>query len=301
MMKNVASRRRAWVAGAATLGLSILLQPTLAAAESAPAVSEINGKISLQAGHAEVAGNKGDGFVHFGEVAFTFPLGRMFGAQVEGALGTTNGLFFGSTAGQFFWRDPSRALLGVTAQYATLSGAHLGRFGVTGEYYWRELTFTAHVGGQIGSDNKAATIRVGDGAFGRADVRWYPFENLMLLVGGGFEPLFKSNTYQGKFHFGAEYQFADSVPGLTLVLNGDIGTRNHHAVTAGVRYYFGFGPKQNKTLINRHRYDDPPTMTNASFQSFQKGTPPAPPTSQPCTPIPQGLVAVVDPCQQQPE
>src|SRR5580658_8279956 len=75
----------------------------------APAVDAFNGKV-------ESYGGSIDGKSMYGATgSFTVPLSGQFGAQIDGNVGSLDGDTIGSVAGHWFWRDPSRALLGVYA------------------------------------------------------------------------------------------------------------------------------------------------------------------------------------------
>ena len=199
-------------------------------------------------------------------------MGKSFGVQVEGALGSLDGRFLRGAGVHAFWRDPDIALLGATFQYQGLAGATVLRVGGEAEWYVGRFTIAGQAGYQGGNPNDSKTIRPGQGAYGLLDLRYYPLDNLMLHVGGGFAPL-RKGRYEGIIRFGAEYQPDFSpIRGLTLFVEGDVGTFKHHIVTAGVRFYFGFGSGFSaKPLMRRHREDDPPFMTQTATQGFQQG------------------------------
>lgn len=272
---------------AVLLATMIAVHDPAAAQDARPAVSEPNFKASLNLGHAQVTGDQASGFTWYAEGAFTLPIGRPFGVQLEGMVGSLDGRFFRGAAAHAFWRDPDLALLGGTFQYQGMAGGHVLRFGGEGEYYWGRFTFAAHAGYQTGNPNDSKTIRPGQGAYGLFDLRYYLWDDLMLRAGGGFAPL-RKGKYEGIIRFGAEYQpgFA-AIPGLTLFVEGDVGTYKHHIVTAGVRLYFGLDSGFSaKPLIRRHREDDPMFLTQTATQGLQKGAsgfalPPPPPPPPP--------------------
>jgi hypothetical protein len=190
-------------------------------------------------------------------------------------MGSLGGRFFRGAAAHAFWRNPDFALLGGTFQYQALAGSDVLRFGGEGELYLGRFSLATNVGYQTGNPNSSKTIRPGKGAYGVLDLRYYPFDDLMLHAGGGFAPL-RKREYEGIVRFGAEYQpgFA-ALPGLTLFV--DVGTYKHHIVTAGVRLYFGMNSGfSRKPLIRRHREDDPAFLTQQATQGFQQGATGAP-------------------------
>ncbi len=242
------------------------------AQESKPAVSEPNFKGGINLGHAQVTGDRSEGFTWYAQGAFTLPIGKSFGAQFEGTLGSLDGRFFRGAAAHAFWRDPDFALAGATFQYQGLAGASVLRFGGEGEWYLGRFSLAGQAGYQDGNPNNSKSIRPGQGAFGLLDLRYYPLDDLMLHVGGGFAPLRKSR-YEGIVRFGAEYQPDFSpIRGLTFFVDGDVGTYKNHIVTAGIRFYFGLDSGVTmKPLIRRHREDDPPFLTQNATQGFQQG------------------------------
>lgn len=270
-------------AAAAWLLMAGVYQAPAVAQESKPAVSEPNFKGGINLGHGQVTGDESNGFTWYGQGAFTVPLGRPFGLQVEGMAGSLDGRFFRGAAAHAFWRDPDFALLGGTFQYQALAGSDVLRFGGEAEVYMGRYSLAGTAGYQTGNPNDSKTIRPGQGAYGLLDLRYYPLADLMLHAGGGFAPL-RKGKYEGIVRFGAEYQPDFSpVPGLTLFVEGDVGTFKHHIVTAGVRFYFGaHSGLAAKPLIRRHREDDPPFLTQTATQGFQKGaTGQAPPAAPP--------------------
>ena len=253
-----------------------------AAQESKPAVSEPNLKGGFNIGHGQVTGDESNGFTWYGQGAFTMPLGRPFGLQLEGMAGSLDGRLFRGAAAHAFWRNPDLALLGGTFQYQGLAGSNVFRFGGEAEIYIGQLSLAATAGYQSGNPNASKSIRPGHGAYGLLDLRYYPFDSLMLHVGGGFAPL-RKEKYEGVVRFGAEFQPEFSpIPGLTLFVEGDVGTFKHHIVTAGVRLYFGLNSGFSaKPLIRRHREDDPAFLTQTATQGFQKGATGVAPSSPP--------------------
>ena len=77
---------------------------------------------------------------------------------------------------------------------------------------------------------------------------FYPVENFRLALGASSVAGFESG------HATAEY-LLDAMP-VSLKLKGEVGENKFTAVTAGVSFYFG-GDSPTKTLMRRHREDDP--------------------------------------------
>ena len=67
-------------------------------------------------------------------------------------------------------------------------------------------------------------------------------------------------------HITAEWQVPSrSLPGLALFLDAAKGNKDFDMAIVGVRYYFG----GNKSLIQRHRQDDPDNLLGDSLTSGQ--------------------------------
>ena len=232
--------------GAGVVGLGALMTAVFAGSARAegPAVSAVNGKLSLEGGAVNTQGSG----VAEGSVAF--PLGHSFGAQIDGAAGNQAGQPLWGVSGQAFWRDPEAGLAGAfvshTSRNLPIVGGNVqtNNYGGEGEIYAKRVTFSGLAADQRGPVQHAL--------FGTAQVAWYPVDNLKLSGGGSFV-----ENVNPTLLLGTEYQPAiAALPGLTAF--GDAGVTNARGqkggyAMAGFRYYFG----PTKTLIKRHREDDP--------------------------------------------
>jgi hypothetical protein len=77
-----------------------------------PAVSDVNFKIDLNAGVLDNAG------LLAGDASVGIPLSHSTGVQFDTRASLTADSAFGGGAVQWFWRDPSRGLIGVYGSYA---------------------------------------------------------------------------------------------------------------------------------------------------------------------------------------
>lgn len=209
-----------------------------------PAVSGVNGKISVEGGLFDHEG--------FGAVSasIALPVGESFGIQIDGSVGTLDEEFFGSAGGHLFWRDPSYGLLGIYGSFTALDGVdgEISRIGVEGEHYWNQLTLRGVIGAEF-LDIDAPINYDETNLFAFSDIAFYPMDDLELSVG---------HRYTGEKHalaLGAEYQLNQQVfsSGVALYAEGRIGEDEYQGAWAGVRMYLG----DEKTLIRRHREDDP--------------------------------------------
>lgn len=210
-----------------------------------PAVSGINGKISVQGGGFDEEG--------FGLLtgSLSVPLGDPFGVQVDAMVGTRDGDFVGGGGGHLFWRNPAYGLLGVYGGYThreDIDGS-VARIGVEGEYYWGNWTAKALVGMEFVDSDNPLFIAEDESFFALADISYYANENLQLSVGHRYI------SERNALALGIEYQLDQPVfsSGVSLFAEARIGEDDYQAAWGGVRFYFG----EDKSLMRRHREDDP--------------------------------------------
>lgn len=212
------------------------VEPTLL-----PAVSGINGKFALNGGSFDEEG--------FGVVsgALSLPVGHAYGLQLDGMAGVRDGEFVGTGGAHLFWRDPSTALLGLYGAYThreDLDG-YVARIGVEGEYYMDNWTVSALVGAEFLESGDEDQTEV----FAFSDISYYATDNLKLTVG---------HRYTAERHggaLGAEFQLDQTLfsSGVSLFAEGRLGEDDYQAAWGGIRFYLG----EEKSLIRRHREDDP--------------------------------------------
>lgn len=260
---------------------------------SYPAVSGLNFKIGI-------AGGLSDGGIYFNELgterdnsqhivgtaSATTPILHQFGFQLDGLLGYINrdddipivgggsdsavdGEMVFGVGGHLFWRDPMKALVGVTASYVEFEGddgafdffpleyapgLSITRVGAEAELYLEQFTLAAGAGYQfidftgdfVPHPNSGFED---DGLYGQLDLSWYATDNLVLSVGAATDP---NTDILGTA--GVEWAPAiESFDGLALFADGAVGEDDYASASLGVRFYFGEG----KTLKERHRFDDP--------------------------------------------
>ena len=220
-----------------------------AAPGTLPAVSAPNGKLSAFGG-----GQDGGLFGVAGSLSV--PLGFPYGLQIDGMVGSGKGAAFYGVGGHLFWRDPAKGLLGIYGSYvswsaddtvavaspingvADLTGADVGKFGVEGEAYLGRFSLEGLAAYQFGTNT---------GFAGKATLAYYPVDTLRL--DGGVRYLDGVGAIGTA---GAEWQ-PHIGSGFTLFASGSFGDDYKQAL-GGVRFYFG---DPNKSLIQRHRQDDP--------------------------------------------
>jgi hypothetical protein len=221
--------------------------PVAPSAAQLPAVSGLNGKLSLRGGLFDT--DDADGEIYGVTGSVSLPVGHAFGVQADGMLGAVDGELFGGVGGHAFWRDPSRALVGVYGGWSTIdgsgadsyrfgvqSGIYLGRFSIEGMLGWEGMEFDDF-------DDE-------DNIFGLADIAFYPTDDLRVSAG------YRRWDDKDIAALGAEYQLPANWGGTSAALfaEGRMGTDDYKAAWGGVRFYFG---GEAKSLIRRHREDDP--------------------------------------------
>lgn len=238
------------------------------ATASEPAVSEMNAKLAVIGGVADMDGVSSDA-IGLVTGSVTVPLGHAYGVQIDGLAGDQGGDFVGGVGGHLFWRDPAVGLFGLTGAYAasdtgsfssstvvtvvgltttttvttsTRSDREIVRLGGEGEYYLDRVTLGGNAGYQFGEG-------IEDGFYGIASLRGYLTDDLALAVSAHYAE--GSGT---AVSVGAEFQPGlDSLPGLAVFADATAGKNDFMQALFGVRFYFG----TPKSLIDRHRRDDP--------------------------------------------
>src|SRR5919108_4059788 len=229
-----------------------------------PAVDGINGKIAGFGGGA----NHTNG-LYGATGSLSLPLAQQWGLQIDGAVGSLDNSGFSRGAGHVFWRDPSVGLVGAYGSYAHWNGTdvstgvstippigvNIGRYAAEGEYYWSRWNFHALAGYETvhlsvpNVAGLAGLLSIPDRFFDWVSASYYVTDNFKLSLG---------HLYTFGRHgltLGSEYGVAlgggrmASLFAAALLTEG--GT---NAVLGGLRLYFG---QRDKTLIDRHRQDDP--------------------------------------------
>lgn len=220
-----------------------------------PAVSAINGKLEAGGGYADLDGVDGDG-VWYGAGSISVPLGFSFGAQADFSVGNAFDETAVGGALHLFTRDPNSHLFGLIGGYSDVGNGNLAFVGGEAEFYLDNISIET-AAGYLNADPDGGPSK--DRFFAFGDLAFYATDNFRLSVGGSSVANFESANVQ------AEY-LLDSMP-VSFKLRGTIGEDGYAAATAGVSFYFG-GDDSTKSLIRRHREDDP---RNRSLDIFGSG------------------------------
>ena len=164
------------------LAAVLLLSIAAPGGEAGPAVSDANGKLSVEGGQYD-----GDqSALALG--SYTLPLGHAFGLQADGALGRIDEGTMGGGGLHLFTRDPSRYLLGLYGSYhtweaidiwraATEVQLYLGRFSINGLGGYEGVAVPSTIGGLTVLDPHD------DHVFGQVDLAYYPVDDLKVYGG----------------------------------------------------------------------------------------------------------------------
>ena len=236
---------------------------------SQPAVSGLNGKISIGYLAVNFEGLNTTGLNNpfpdvteegiFSEASVSVPIGERFGFQLDGAYGSIGGttnIDYHGVGGHLFWRNPERALLGLYAHY-TEYGNDISTYqvAVEGELYFERtsLEFLA------GLDVVNTVFRDDEYFAGEAIFAYYPTDNLRLSAG------VRHALNTSSLVLGAEAMVSQGRYAPSFFVDASIDEDKTTSVSAGIRLYFG---GSQKSLIRRHREDDPKVRLQATSDAF---------------------------------
>lgn len=246
-----------------------------------PAVDGVNWKTS------GIAGSMAHEAIYAGLAALSVPLGGQYGLQIDGVAGSYASRGVAAGGAHLFWRDPSRGLVGVYG-----SGTYWDRFGglavgnVAGEFevYWGRWTLQGIGGVEFGNSqtetigNLIETYDIRTRFFDKVNLAYYINDDWKAFVG---------HRYLGgknALALGTEVAFRVNGPVMgSMFVEGRIGEANFEGVWGGLRFYVG---QKDKTLIQRHRQDDPIEWTPETLFSItnSQSSSPVPPRNNPPPP-----------------
>jgi hypothetical protein len=212
-----------------------------------PAVSGINGKIEAAGGWADID-DLGDDELFRGGAAISFPVGDMFGIQADLTALDSYGETAVGGALHGFTRNPDSYLLGVYGGYVDTGSGDAWYVGPEAELYIENFTIEA-IGGYMDVSGSGSSS---DDFYALGTLALYATDNLRLSIGASTIAGF------GSGNAGLEWFMGDTGIPASLTLDGQFGEDGFAAVTAGFNIYFG---GEDKSLIRRHREDDPRLYT----------------------------------------
>jgi hypothetical protein len=246
-----------------TYAMFLTLVPGQAADVSTPvdlcAVSGVNAKASGSGGFFDSDANDGERVQ--GEASLSLPLGCLLGLQLDAGFGDLGGDDAGGVAAHLFMRDPNQYLLGAYGSYSVIDGVDVWRVGAEAQLYLDNISFEA----LAGFENADVTS---DDFFTASNVAFYPTDDLRLSL--GYQHFQEVDAATAGF----EWQVDGLGLPVSLFANGAVGDNHFATAYAGVTLYFG---GEEKSLIRRHREDDPDNAVMELLVKKDKAAPLPPP------------------------
>jgi hypothetical protein len=213
------------------------------------AVSGPNGDVGFSAGNMD--GSNGRNFMG----SFSVPVGSNFGLQVDALFTDVSARDFYGMGAHLFWRDSEKGLIGLTGgevrENDTLDS---WEGGVESEYYLGRVTLGAQ-GGIANIDYNCGSLPFIEtdetDYYASTKVGFYPIDDLCLSL--SYTRVFDNGLVQ------AQVEYQTPLDGVSLFTDLAQGDNNYDHALVGLRYYFG----KEKSLILRHRQDDPPNVLNS--------------------------------------
>ncbi len=250
--------------GADAADLAVYQKAPVAYPVFAPAVDAVNEKVDF------FGGSVGGKSVYGANGSITAPLGGQFGAQVDGSVGSMDQDTFAAVAGHLFWRDPSRALLGVYASetyWDRYGGISVGHVGGEGELYWGRVTLQGVAGVEFGNSASTTNTSIATGPvltttstfldaydiktrfFDEINLKYYFADDISGYVG---------HRYLGGLNalaLGAEFArpLGRGILASAFV-EGRVGENDARGIWGGLKVYLG---PSDMPLIARNRNEDP--------------------------------------------
>jgi hypothetical protein len=221
-----------------------------------------------------------------GKASWSVPLASRFGFQADSAFGKYDNRPYQAGAGHLFWRDPAVGLAGVYGSYTNWDSgfgrSQIGQVAAEAAVYLGRWSVEGIAGAEFGNSVTGVvgplvnTIDIDTRFFDKINVSYYLTENVQVFSG---------HRYLGGKHaaaFGAEV--AVPIPQTAVMASAFVEGRagDYTGVWGGLKFYFG---QKDKSLMRRHREDDPIQWTPESLVSIAKQhvqttapKPPAPPS-----------------------
>ena len=219
---------------------------------AAPAVDGLNGKVD------GLVGSLDQRSLYAARGSLSIPLTQQWGLQIDGAGGSLAHKGFSSIAGHLFTRNPLQGLLGIYASYTDwdmFGGIHAAQVAAEAEAYWGRWTLGGIAGVEFGNSGSNITP-VGIQPF-NVKTRFTDQINLKYYLTDNWDGYIGHRYVGGKnaLALGTEFGLPIGRGQMgTAFLEGRVGSASFEGVWGGLRVYFG---QKDKTLIRRHREDDP--------------------------------------------
>ncbi|MBN8934862.1 MAG: hypothetical protein J0I13_00825, partial [Rhizobiales bacterium] len=142
------------------IAAAFLLSPISASAADlytkAPAISDVVRPAidGFNTKFAAFGGSLANGALYAVQGSASIPLGKQWGLQVDGTIGSFDGRALGTAAGHWFQRNPGQGLIGLYASHTywdRLGGVHLTQAAAEGAYYGNRWTLEGIAGVEFGN------------------------------------------------------------------------------------------------------------------------------------------------------
>lgn len=235
----------------ARLGRAGFSVPVAAPYAVKPADDGLNGKLGAAFGGTNADGSGWEGMGGaFG--VLSVPLGHAFGLQLDATAGLLSGKFAGEGAALLFWRDPGRGLVGVCASAFDSSHGDMP--------YLAQGAGEAHLylGRSILAGSRSAASSACRSSNRTTSRGLSPSTSRNSSTGSrspGARPTISCCRSGHAYSFKKHAVTLQAEHLLSVFAEGFAGESRSYGALAGVKVYFG---QSDKTLIRRHREDDPP-------------------------------------------
>jgi hypothetical protein len=241
------------------------------------AVDGWNGKVAAD------GGTYNDKAFYGGEGSLSVPLGCEFGFQLDTSGGSFDSSSIFSVGGHLFWRNPNIGLLGLYGSYSRwdqFTGVTANHIGPEAEWYFGRWTVEGVAGVEFGNSASGqigpsiVTYDIATRFFDQINLAYYLNDNLKVFLGHRY--LGGKNAVA----IGGEWGVPVGAGTMgSLFVEGRYGEDNATGVWGGIRFYFG---QKDKSLIQRHREDDPVNWNPPAVPNTGSSTPaPVPKTCCP--------------------
>ena len=243
-----------WCSAIALAVALLCVSVDAAVSQQLPAVSGLNGKIEFDAGALSLPA---PGFMARAAGTLTVPVGERFGLQADVSLSSAPG-FIVSGAVHAFMRDPASYLIGGTLGFVRSPGAMIVAAGPEAELYLDRWTLEAWGGLAVATPTAPA---------GPARTRPFAMVGLGYYITDNWRFSLGASSLDGytAVQVGSEYLFDNF--DLPVALTSELRVGQDGAVRGmiGLRGYLGANP--SKSLIARHREDDPSDRSTALYSA----------------------------------
>ena len=220
-----------------------------------PAVSGINGKLEVAGGFLRTPGTTiGHARING---SLSIPVTDRFGLQGDLAIFNAPTGLGAAAALHAFTRDPNMYLLGVAAAAVRVPGATLWAIGPEAELYLDRISIEAW-GGYANLNYDDIALADLSGIFAMADFAYYISDDWRVSIGG------RHVLGENQLRLATEYQVSSFQIPFSVTGEGRFATDGSIVATIGLKHYIG---DPDKSLIDRHRQDDPPDRAIDLFGS----------------------------------